>query len=178
MGLHIEWPDFPQRRDTYVHIDDDYDVPGAVDGVVITETDETTGAIVLRVTMDLRFDVDGPRASRMMFEEGTQRLTKTFFSSFDPDGWAQRLLAFYGFKTWGTGRSVFTPDPAAAWGALDAMPRRRSVTQRRLEEVAAAFERDGARAVQRDCHVSKSQAYRLVDQAREAGLLPAKESRS
>ena len=55
-------------------------------------------------------------------------------------------------------------------------PRRVRLTRKRLAEVAAAYERGGGLAVEWDCNVSKSQAFRLIGQARDAGLLPPKDA--
>ena len=96
----------------------------------------------------------------------------------DPDWFAQDALTANGFTTSGGLRDAFTPDPAATRAALDALPQRRSVTQARLAEVADAFRRGGAKAVERDCAVSRSQAFRLVAQARDAGHLPSKETKA
>ena len=50
---------------------------------------------------------------------------------------------------------------------------RRTLTRTRLTQVADAYHRGGARAVERECAVSRSQAYRLISQARVRHHLPA-----
>jgi hypothetical protein len=69
---------------------------------------------------------------------------------------------------------VFMADPALARQAIGRVRRRRTTTDQRLQEVAASFNRGRAHAVEHDHGVSRSQAFRLISQAREAGLLPAK----
>jgi hypothetical protein len=168
-----DWPDWPQNRDDYVHVEEHLAVPRAVDAVPFRWVEIDTGATACTVTVDVRFEAGEARVSRMAVDEGVHRLTKTLLATvLDPEMYARDALAFYGFTTSGPGENAFTPDPEAALEALAALPRRRTVDGARLEEVAAAYRRGGVDAVVRDCHRSKSQAYRLVTQARNAGKLP------
>ena len=55
---------------------------------------------------------------------------------------------------------------------------RTSVGRGRLDDVAKFYEAGGVPAVMDNLVVSRSQAYRLVNQARDAGIIEAKERRS
>lgn len=166
---------FPQDRSQYRQIGE-HAVPHRLQNQVYTWLEDESDAAVLTVTVDVTLDRHGLACNRMVIESGTQTLTRRVVGQLDPLWFAADALGVYGFAVSGTDGSIFTPDPTGANAELAALPRRRSVTPDRLAEVAAAYERDGSAGVVHDCFVSRSQAFRLVSQARAAGYLPPKDA--
>ena len=145
-------------------------MPKRLNGVEFRYLEDNSDTLVLAVTVDVTVDGDAVDVPRMVIEAGTQKITRKLVGQLDPMWFAKQALSPLGFAPEGNGRG-FTPDPAGTAAALGTLPRRRSVTRARLTEVAAAYQRGGAKAVERDCNVSRSQAFRLVKQARKAGVL-------
>lgn len=63
-------------------------------------------------------------------------------------------------------------EPVAVETVVRAVRKRETVTTDRLAEVAHFYELGGVAGIEAVLYVSRGQAYRLVKQAREAGLLP------
>ena len=175
--MRIERPRVPiPSWSAYTDIGDDRLVQRRVENATFTywPDDETDDNFVLKVTVDAELVVDEPTCTRMILEPGTQRLDKTLMGLLDPRWFADEVLRFTGLAPTGSGSYVL--DPEGTGQRIAAVPRRRTVTASRLDEVAAIYRRAGITGVIRECHVSKSQAYRLVAQAREHHKLPKEES--
>lgn len=146
-------------------------VPRRLDGVVFTWLDDDD-AVAFKLTVDVEIVGEHVTCRRLVVDAGTQDVTKAMLGWIDPTFYGRHVLALAAMVQHEGKPHVFSPDPEAAARALAEVPKRRTVTTARLIEVAEAYLRGGAAAVQRDCNVSKAQAYRLVAQARTAELLP------
>jgi hypothetical protein len=171
--MRLQYPTIPLalNREAYVGVGDDVLVPRRLADATFTYLADDDDSVVLSVTVDAEM-VDGrPTCTRMVITAGTEEITRSLLAQLDPLWFVARTLSTGGMVPEGSAGSTFSPDPTAAGEALARLPRRRSVDSARLAEVAAAYRRGGAVAVKRDCNVSRSQAFRLVKQARESGLL-------
>jgi hypothetical protein len=178
--MRLRWPTLalPHQYD-YEHVGDDVLVPRRIEGATFTYLADDDDTVILTVTVDAEMSNGHPVCTKISFEAGTQRLSRKLLSEFDPLWFVSWLLSTGGIvPKGGTEGDAFMPDPENALAALQRIPRRRTVDDARLTEVAAAYRRGGAAAVARDGGVTKSQAFRLVKQAREAGFLPAKGAQS
>jgi len=156
-------------RDAYVGVGDGPLVPRRLDDATFTYLADEDDSVIFTATIDAAM-IDGrPACTRMVIEAGSEPVTRKFLALLDPVGLAAFTLSIGGMVPDGDSGRVFTPDAIAAGEALARLPRRRTVDNARLAEVARAYRRGGAVAVARDCKLSKSQAFRLVKQAREAG---------
>lgn len=153
-------------------------VPRRLTEQVYTYFEDDSDDVLLRVVVDVSISADGLSCDRLVLEPGTHALTRALLAELDPLWFAADALGAYGFAGGFTPRGTLagTPDDVGATLALSSLKRRTAVTPARLDEVAAAYERGGAAAVQRSCFVSKSQAHRLIDRARRSGKLPPKGS--
>lgn len=178
--MRRDWPTFTlplTGESEFVPVDDDVLVPRRIEGATFTYLAEDDDSVVVSVTVDAEM-VDGqPVCTRLVVEGGTRHVTRTLLAEVDPLWFARMVLSGGGFRPGGKA-GTWVHDAVRASDALQRLPRRRTVNSARLAEVAEAYQRGGADAVVHDCHVSRSQAFRLVKQAREAGQLPAKETSS
>jgi hypothetical protein len=88
---------------------------------------------------------------------------------------ASRALAM-GVTAQPGGGYEFDDSPESQEFLARAIRRRTTVDESRLQEVADVYRLAGVSGVERTLYVSRSQAYRLVKQAREAGLIEGEES--
>ena len=143
-----------------------------LEGMVFTYLEDDDETVVLTVVVDVEMVAGEPTCTRMEVTPGTQPLTRKLLGQLDPGWFARDLLVYTAMAPKGEHPGVFTPDPEGAAEVMASLPKRRSTTPARLEQVASAYRAGGITRVITACHVSKSQAYRLVDQARKAGKLP------
>jgi hypothetical protein len=156
-------------RDAYVELDDKRLVRRAVNDATFKFLEDRSDSVVFSATVDAEL-VDGePTCTRLVFLPGTGQLTRALLRQFDPRWYAAFLLTVTGMVL--TDDNSGTPDSEGIAELLVSQPRRRTVNDERLAAVADAYRTGGAPAVERDCRVSRSQAYRLVSQARAAGML-------
>lgn len=162
---------FKSLDESYTALGDDgHIVQRRVENKTFSFLEDDSDTVAFTVTVDAEMALGEPTCTRMLIEAGTQQLSDKVLSQVSPRALAADVLLFTGLAT--TGDGGFTPDPEGTATLLAGTPKRRTVTPARLAAVAAAYKRGDIAGVVADCHVSKSQAYRLVGQAREAKLLP------
>jgi hypothetical protein len=163
------------QKDAYVELKDGSLARRRVEGATFTYLADDSDDVAVTVTVDAEIQQGEPRCTRVVVEVGTEPLTPRLLRQVDPRWYAVYTLGLPGLALNEQGDG-FTPDPGRVMERLAGAPRRRSVDVARLRQVAEAYRAGRAAGVERDCHVSRSQAYRLIALARDAGLLPKAES--
>lgn len=165
----------PMYLDAYVDLPGGVKAPKRIEDATFTYLENDSDDVVLTVTVDAEMAAGEPVCTRMVLVSGSQQLTKGLLSKLDPRWFATYTLSIAGMTPLDDSGKRFTPDSESVGELLAGVPRRRSTDKSRLTEVAEAFRHGGAEGVRRECHVGRSQAYRLVREARLAGYLPAVE---
>jgi hypothetical protein len=134
---------------------------------------------LVTVTHEMEIVNGEPETRRIEFEAppGAPQLTDNDLSRNRRAWYQARALEMVGFVPDEEDETITRPDRERVRTELAARPRRR-VTNDRLREVADAYRRGGAQQVKKELYVSRSQAFRLVGQARDAGLLGKDEGAS
>lgn len=147
-------------------------VPEWVKGAVFTWT-EDDGTLLASVVVDATV-IDGvPECTRIELTSAASPLSAALLARINPREMATSVLTLAGFVLTRTREGPYLAFGSKALAEqLDGLPRRRTITAARLAEVADAYGRGGIQTVVAECHVSRSQAHRLVAKAREARYLP------